>query len=228
MAMDHGHAHDALIASAEAPFADGGIGSTRWMVQRWNEEQTDEAMARLLALGIAIPGRVSGVQGHHAEYSHAITPDLFARVGIAPYGVSEVVGNLITNAGWTRLMNLLTNQGATQALTATSVRIGVGNSNTAEAYADTDLGASAGSSNRYFQPVSGVGTLGTRTLAFSATFGTADGNFAWNEFGLDVGTPTVAGGTTVGALLFNHKAGIAQGTKASGQTWTATATLTWS
>jgi len=151
----------------------------------------------------------------------------FARLGIEPYAVSEVVGNLITNAGWTRLMNLLTNQGATQALTATSVRIGVGNGVTAEAYADTDLAASAGASNRYFQPVSGAGTLGTRTLAFSATFGTADGNFAWSEFGLDVGTPTVAGGTTVGALLFNRKAGIAQGTKAAGQTWTATATLTF-
>ncbi len=124
-------------------------------------------------------------------------------------------------------MNLLTAQGGTQALTATSVRIGVGNSNTAEAYTDTDLGAAAGASNRYFQPVSGAGTLGTRTLAFAATFGTADGNFAWNEFGLDVGTPTVSGGTTVNALLFNHKAGIAQGTKASGQTWTATATLTF-
>jgi hypothetical protein len=139
-----------------------------------------------------------------------------------------LVGNLITNAGWTRLMNLLTAQGGTQALSATATRIGVGNSNTAEAYTDTDLGAAAGASNRFFQPVSGAGSLGTRTLAFSATFGTSDGNFAWNEFGLDVGTPTVTSGTTVNALLFNHKAGIAQGTKASGQTWTATATLTFS
>jgi hypothetical protein len=82
----------------------------------------------------------------------------------------------------------------------------------------------AGSANRWFQLVSGVGTLGTRTLAFSATFGTADGNFAWNEFGIDQGT---ASGNTVTAPLFNRKAGIAQGTKAAGQTWTATATITF-
>jgi len=137
-----------------------------------------------------------------------------------------VDGNLITTNGWTRLSNLLTNQGATQALDATHTRIGVGNSNTAETYADTDLGAVAGSANRWFQLVSGAGSLGTRTLAFSATFGTADGNFAWNEFGIDVGN--TASGNTVAALLFNHKAGIAQGTKASGQTWTATATITFS
>lgn len=182
-------------------------GTTLWRVDRWDAEQTEWVKTR------------TGVLAPDAED--------FRRLGVEPYLATEVLGNLITNAGWTRLMNLLTAQGGTQALTSTAVRIGVGNSNTAEAYTDTDLAAAAGSSNRYFQPVSGSGSLGTRTLAFAATFGTADGNFAWNEFGIDVGTPTVAGGTTVAALLFNRKAGIAQGTKASGQTWTATATLTF-
>jgi hypothetical protein len=73
--------------------------------------------------------------------------------------------------------------------------------------------------------VSGAGSLGTRTLTFQATFGTADGNMAWNEWGIDFGT---ASGNTVTAPLFNRKAGIAQGTKASGQTWTATGVLTFS
>lgn len=211
MGNDNARATDVLAVGAGAALPDRSFGTTRWTVQRWDEEQTAWAMKRL-SLGMMPP---------------KLTDQVFRGMRVRPYEVSEVEGNLITNAGWTRLMNLLTNQGATQALTATAVRIGVGNSNTAEAYADTDLGAAAGAANRYFQPVSGVGTLGTRTLAFSATFGTADGNFAWNEVGLDVGTPTVAGGTTVGALLFNHKAGIAQGTKAAGQTWTATATLSF-
>jgi len=136
---------------------------------------------------------------------------------------TAIEGNLITNAGWTRLMNLLTNQGATQALDATHARIGAGNGSTAEAYTDTDLSAAAGSANRWFQLVSGAGSLGTRTLAFSATFGTSDGNFAWNEFGIDFGT---ASGNTVTAPLFNRKVS-SQGTKASGQTWTATATITF-
>jgi len=180
-------------------------GTTLWRVDRWDADQTFWAKRRT---GLDAPAAAD-----------------FWRLGIESYETSEVLGNLITNAGWTRLMNLLTNQGGTQALDATHARIGAGNSNTAEAYTDTDLGASAGSSNRWFQLVSGAGTLGTRTLAFTATFGTSDGNFAWNEFGLDFGT---ASGNTVTAPLFNHKAGIAQGTKASGQTWAATATLTFS
>lgn len=220
MGNDNGRAADSIGINAGLAIPDRAFGTTHWRVERWDEEQTSWAI-RLLEIEAGAPINRS------RKTSVDVLPSAFRRVGIEPYEVSELVGNLITNAGWTRLMNLLTAQGATQALTATSVRIGVGNSNTTETYTDTDLGAAAGAANRYFQPVSGAGSLGTRTLAFSATFGTADGNFAWNEFGLDVGTPTVAGGTTVGALLFNHKAGIAQGTKASGQTWTATATISF-
>lgn len=211
-------ARDVLAASAGVPVSDRAFGTTCWTIQRWDEEQTDRA--------ISLFERESGASiNRDRKTSVVVSPAAFMRVGIGPYSVTEVVGNLITNAGWTRLMNLLTNQGATQALDATHARIGVGNSNTAEAYTDTDLGATAGSANRWFQLVSGAGSLGTRTLTFTATFGTADGNFAWNETGLDFGT---ASGNTVTAPLFNHKAGIAQGTKASGQTWTATAVLTFS
>lgn len=205
MTNEMARASDSLGVGVASVLREGAFGTTHWRVDRWDAEQTAWMKRRT---GLAAPEAID-----------------FRHLQIAPYRVSELVGNLITNAGWTRLMNLLTNQGATQALDATHARIGVGNSNTAEAYADTDLGAAAGSANRWFQLVSGAGSLGTRTLAFSATFGTSDGNFAWNEFGLDFGT---ASGNTVTAPLFNHKAGIAQGTKASGQTWTATATITFS
>jgi hypothetical protein len=205
MSNDFARAGDSMGVGARTQLVERTFGTTRWQVDRWDEDQTRWVK------------RESGLV--------APTDADFMRLKVRPYLTTEVEGNLITNAGWTRLMNLLTNQGATQALDATHARIGAGNSNTAEAYTDTDLGASAGSANRWFQLVSGAGTLGTRTLAFSATFGTADGNFAWNEFGLDFGT---ASGNTVTAPLFNHKAGIAQGTKASGQTWTATATITFS
>ncbi|BEL07832.1 hypothetical protein Q0Z83_060230 [Actinoplanes sichuanensis] len=208
MGTDTARAHDHLGVSVRTPLADRSFGTTLWRVERWDADQTRWVKTRT---GLAAP-----------------TGADFRQLGVESYETSEVLGNLITNAGWTRLMNLLTNQGATQALDATHVRIGVGNGSTAEAYTDTDLAAAAGASNRYFQPVSGAGSLGTRTLTFSATFGTADGNHAWNEFGLDVTSGTAAGGTTVGALLFNRKAGIAQGTKASGQTWTASAVVTFS
>lgn len=215
MGNDHGHAHDRLDVGGRTALADRSFGTTKWRVDRWDEEQTKWAIRQL---GIIVPASPGGV--------HGVTVDavVFHKLKVKPYSTTFVDGNLITNAGWTRLMNLLTNQGGTQALTATAVRLGVGDSNTTETYTDTALNATT---NKLYQPVSGAGSLGTRTLAFSATFGTADANWAWNEFGLDVGTPTVTASTTVNALFFNHKAGIAQGTKASGQTWTATATLTF-
>jgi hypothetical protein len=203
-AVDAGRASDGLSVAVMAPLLESGIGTTRWQVERWDADQAAWVAGR------------SGLAAPQASDFHAL--------GVESYLTTEVVGNLVTNAGWTRLMNLLTNQGATQAMDATHTRIGVGNSNTAEAYTDTDLGAAAGSANRWFQLVSGAATLGTRTLAYSATFGTSDGNMSWNEFGLDLGT---ASGNTVTAPLFNHKAGIAQGAKVAGQVWSATATVTW-
>ena len=142
-----------------------------------------------------------------------------------PYEVADIPGNLLTTAGIARLVSLLTGGGG-QAVTSTSARVGVGNGAGTAAVGDTDLSASAGSANRWFQTATVTTPSGVLTL--SATFGPTDGNFAWNEFGIDVGTPTVSSGNTVGALLLNHKTAIAQGTKASGQTWTATATVTFS
>lgn len=194
---------DALGVGVMTPDVESGHGHTVWQVERWDADQTVWAQRRD---GLLQP------QGSD-----------FRRLRIDPYEVTEHVGNLILNAGWTRLMNLLTNQGATQAFDATHARIGAGDGSTAAAYADTDLSAAAGSTHRWFQLVSGAATLGTRTLAYAATFGTADGNFAWAEFGMDFGT---ASANTVTAPLFN-RAVSSQGTKASGQTWTATATITW-
>lgn len=201
---DSGRGSDLLGVGVTAPVAERAHGTTDWLFERWDQDQTRWASRRS---GLAAP------QGAD-----------FHRLKIKPYSTTEHHGNLIVNAGWTRLMNLLTNQGATQAYDATHTRIGAGNGVTAAAYTDADLAAAAGSANRWFQLVSGAGTLGTRTLAWSATFASADGNFTWAEFGIDNG---LASGNTVTAPMLN-RAVSAQGTKASGQTWTATATITWS
>jgi hypothetical protein len=193
---------------------ESGRGTTLWTFDRFDAEQTAWAMRRFER---TLPERL---RRRHK------TPTLadFRKLGVRPYLTTEYLGNLITNAGYSRIGNLFTNQGATQAFDATHCRIGAGNGVTAVAYADTDLSAAAGSTNRWFQLVSGAFTIGgTRTWVVSAAFGTADGNFAWNEFGLDQGT---ASGNTVTAILLNHALS-SQGTKASGQTWTATATITW-
>jgi len=201
--MDFAHGSDSLSVGARVPLGDLCHATTVWVVRRYDKFQTQF---------------VQDITGLYNP-----TDADFARNRLKPYRATRVVGNLITNAGWTRLMNLLTNQGGTQALTASAVRIGVGTGTTAEAYTDNDLSGAS----KFFQPVTGAGSLGTRQLTFTASFGGSDANFAWNEFGLDVGTPTVTAGSTVNALLFNHKANVAQGSKASGQTWTATATLSF-
>jgi hypothetical protein len=143
---------------------------------------------------------------------------------VRPYEVLDVAGNLLTTAGLTRLTSLLTGAGG-QALTNTAARLGVGNSTTAEAVGQTDLQAAAGSGNRQFKvmdatyPSSAAGVVTLRS-----TFATGEANFVWAEWGIDIGAPTVADGTTVNATLLNRKVQ-ALGTKATG-TWVLTGTLT--
>lgn len=215
MGQDRGRGVDAVGVGVAAPMREGGFGTTTWRVDRWDAEQTAWAQNRIGEL----------LQPTDAD---------FRRLGVRAYETTEHAGNVICTAGWTRMLNLLTAQGAVQAYDATHTRIGAGDGTVTAGggsvpavAADTDLAAVAGSTHRWFQLVGGVGTVGgtvPKTLVIVATFGTADGNFAWNEFGIDQGT---ASGNTVTAALLNHATSIAQGTKASGQTWTATATLSF-
>jgi hypothetical protein len=141
---------------------------------------------------------------------------------VEPYEITDAGYNLLCTAGVTRMWNLTTNQGATQAFDSTHTRIGVGNGTTAAAAGDTDFSAAAGSSNRQFNLVSGAGTVSTNTLQFSAVFATGVGNFVWAEWGLDQGT---SNGTTVTAPLLNHAVPNSLGTKTSNAAWTFTVTL---
>lgn len=175
---------------------------TQWHIDRWDAEQTTWALERL----------------HHDP-----TPEDFAALKLDPYLSSDVDGNLLTTAGLGRIATLL-NAGTGNLIASTTARVGAGNGAGSAAIGDTDLSAAAGSANRWFQTC--TVTIPSNVLTFVAVFGTADGNFAWNEFGIDIGTATVSSGNTVGTVLLNHKTSIAQGTKASGQTWTATATIT--
>jgi hypothetical protein len=175
-----------------------------------------------------------------AKYDEDVTAWLTEKLGRAPQGadfeaarvkafeVGEVDRNLLTTAGVTRMASLLV-AGGGQALTATSGRIGVGNGAGSAAVGDTDLSAAAGSTNRWFNIFDATyPTVAAGVITAWATFGSADGNFSWTEFGMDIGTPTVASSAVVSAVLLNHKPGIAQGTKTAGQSWTAKSTLTLS
>lgn len=149
------------------------------------------------------------------------------RAHFAPIETVEVPDNLVTTAGLQRLTNLIIGAGG-QALTQTATRIGVGNSSTAATVGQTDLVAAAGAGNRQFKVLDVAPTAVNGVMTFKATFQTGEANFAWNEWALDVGTPTVADGTTVNALMVNRRVpGTSMGTKTSGA-WTLTVTITLS
>lgn len=180
----------------------------KWTAHAVIRKYDEQATARARAAGIDNP-----------------TDEDFTRLGIDPYETAEVENNLLTTAGIARLASLITAGGGT-AVTSTTARVGVGDGAGTAAVGDTDLGALAGSTHRWFQTCTVTTPSGVITLV--AAFGGSDGNFAWNEWAVDVDTATRTSGNTVGALLLNHKTGFGQGTKTAGQTWTFTGTITLS
>lgn len=172
-------------------------------IRRWDAEQTALAQRET---GLLVPTAVE-----------------FDELGIAPYSETEVERNLLTTAGIGRIVSLI-NAASGNVVSSATARVGVGNGAGNAAVGDTDLSAAAGAANRWFQTCN-VTTPGN-VLTFAATFGSADGNFPWNEWGVDVGAANVTPGAVVNPVLLNHKTGIAQGTKAAGQTWSATASIT--
>lgn len=154
---------------------------------------------------------------------YASEADILA-AGIEAYERVTSEGNLLMNAGIQRMLDLLIGAGG-QALDNTHARLGVGNSSTAESASQTDLQASAGSSNRQFVTMDATfPSRSSQTLTFKASFTSTLGNFQWLEWCIDAGT---ANGTTVTAPMLNRKVPSGgMGTKSSGTTWVLTVTIT--
>lgn len=139
------------------------------------------------------------------------------QLGCAPDATEHYKGNMLLNAGIARLLDLLIVAGG-QGFDVTHCRIGVGDSSTAASAAQTDLQAAT---NKYYKLVSSV-SRSSQTITAVAAFGSSQGNFAWEEWGIDVGTADGATGT---APMLNRKV-VSMGTKASGSTWTLTVAIT--
>lgn len=182
---------------------ESGRHRTLLRVDKWDSEQTDWVR------------RKSGLLDPEAWH--------FRSFRVRPYAIGEDEGNLVTDAGWNLLMKNVAGSAGT-LFSATVGRIGIGDSTTAVAYTDTALNAATNKQYKLISSAPTVGSTHTAGLVFQATFGSSQANFAWQEFGTDQGA---ADGTTVTAVFFNH--GLSnQGTKASGQTWAVTETITWS
>jgi len=125
--------------------------------------------------------------------------------------------NLLLNEGINNIWTLICGGSAT-AYNNANARLGVGDDNTAAAA--TQTGLVAATNKLYVAMDGGFPTYGTSQQAvFKSTFGSAQANYAWNEFCVDNGAAA--------GLDINRKVS-AQGTKASGQSWALTLTITFS
>ncbi len=204
MSVDRAEARDGLGVAVATSYADSAHWHAGLLIKKYDQEMTSYANRH----GIAKPDDLD-----------------FAGLRIKPFEERYTDGNLVTTAGWGRITTLL-NAGTGNLIATNTVRVGAGNSNTAAAIGQTDLQAAAGASNRYFM-TSTVTIPSAPVIQAVAVFASADGNFAWEEWCLDVGTATVSASAVVSAVMLNRKVA-SNGTKASGQTWTATATITFS
>jgi hypothetical protein len=191
--------------------------ATSLLIHKWDEDQTRYVLGREDRDALGLLDRGESVR---------ILPATFAKHKVEPYEVFQRDNaNMILQAGWVALLGGIAGTSITTKYSASVGRIGVGDSATAAAYSQTDLQAST---NKYYQLVSTAPVISTAssppTLVFTSTFGTANGNFAWNEFITDEGTASNTG--PVVAVCLNRGV-VTMGTKASGQTWTATETISF-
>jgi hypothetical protein len=211
--MDEGRGVESMGVGVQTTLPDSGREKAKFTIRRWDADASSWVSRKLGGEEVGQPG--------------FIQPNLedFERLGVAPYGVSEFVGNLITQAGWGRVLEKAIGSGS-QAYDATHTRIGFGTATAAATTAQTSLQATGTAA--FWKLVSAVGTTaagtgtGTARLTFVAVVGTADGAFAWQEFATDQGTADATGNATAPLL---NRAVSNQGTKATGQTWTATEEL---
>lgn len=191
--------------------------ATSLLIHKWDEEQTEWVARKAERDSLRVLRENGNVH---------IEPPVFAYYGVEPYEVFQRDNaNMILQAGWAALLGGIAGTSIATKWSSTVGRIGVGDSTTAAAYTQTDLQASA---SKYYQLCGAAPTVTTSssppTLVFSATFGTGVANFAWNEFVTDEGTASNTG--PVVAVCLN-RGQVAMGTKASGQTWTATETISF-
>ena len=125
-------------------------------------------------------------------------------------------GNVLTTTGINALWTALTG-GSITAFNNANARIGVGDGNgsvPSVSASDTDLTATTNKLRKGMDAT--YPSVSLSNVTFRSTFGSADANFAWNEWGIF--------NSSSGGTMLNHK-GQAFGTKVAGATWILSVTL---
>ena len=221
--MDRSGANERLGVTVEtAPMREMAAVTTSLRVERWDEEQSEWTLSKL-SRDTAWPA------------DKAITPALFGRYGVKPYLVTQEDNcNLVTLAGWAAFLGGVGGTSITNKFSSTYGRIGIGTSTTTPTAADTTLGGDTGGSSTtsYFALAGVAPTITTSaapaTWVLAASFSGSVANFAWQEFGTDNYNSSGVTATGLGGNLVFINHGLSnQGTKTSGQTWTATETISF-
>jgi hypothetical protein len=199
----------------------------RWMVERF------DAPIEYYA------AKLKGSSGEHINFHELSAADQVAshaamRRDVRPRIVSEfeeTFENLFLTAGINTLWTIAEGgassantgsaaAGANAVFNNTQAMIGVGDSTTAAATAQTDL--QAATNKTYVGMDATYPIISTNSTTFRATFGSSLANFSWQEFVINNrngSNSTTSGGTTLDRVVS------VQGTKVSGQTWVPSMTL---
>lgn len=124
-------------------------------------------------------------------------------------------GNIVTTSGAAAMWSLLMGDGLITNFSNSNARVGVGDSSTAAAAAQTDLQASTNKLRKAC--LAGSPGRTNNAITFMTTFTAAEANFDWNEMGV---FNAQSGGTMLNRGTFTG------GTKPSNQVWAAIMTIT--
>jgi uncharacterized cupin superfamily protein len=133
-------------------------------------------------------------------------------------GVDEWESNISLNEGLQELIDIICGLGSPTKWDNSNARLGVGDSNAAEAA--TQTGLQAATNKTYKAMDTSYPQRTNQTAEWRATFGTSDANYAWEEY-------TVVNASSDTGKNLNRKTS-SKGTKASGETWTLSLQITFS
>jgi hypothetical protein len=138
-----------------------------------------------------------------------------------PVETIEVEGNILTYGGVSALWDTLIGAGTVTVFDNSNAYLGVGDSSTVAAAAQTALQAATNKlrvamDGGYPDHTDGTGD-GNHVITYRSTFATGQANFSWEEWG-------IFNHATAGRML-NRKVE-SLGVKTSAQTWTLTITVT--
>tara|TARA_Y100001947_G_C10317209_1_gene294396 strand:- start:82 stop:600 length:519 start_codon:yes stop_codon:yes gene_type:complete len=142
-------------------------------------------------------------------------------LGLPPDDTITTEDNLLVNGGIQNLLDLLCDIGSVTDYGSGSY-IGVGTSTTAALA--THAGLQAGDANKKYKAMeSTFPSRVNQTMTWKSVWGSAEGNFAWEEWSIRSAS-SGSGGEDTGTALNRKVASL--GTKASGSEWTLTVTIT--